>query len=218
MRHLQHCSQLWSHQRYPAGAHCRRMRGPRAKGQTRAENLSGEIVGIRNLETIKVLDIRLQKSIENSFKLLPRMFNIRPGRTKCFYENFGSFMKFNCSRAGNNSMNYIALPSSFSIPISRRMKWNHNIILKSTISFLDNISAMPLQQMILYTKITLFKRKGIFLKIGVDGEDLLIFGDYGIISLKWLCWGHSLALASRAYDWGYRSAPSSQSVIHLHLQ
>ena len=46
----------------------RRMRGPQAKGQTRAENLSGEIVGIRNLETIKVLDIRLQKSIENSFK------------------------------------------------------------------------------------------------------------------------------------------------------
>ena len=194
------------------------MRGPRAKGQTRAENLSGEIVGIRNLETIKVLDIRLQKSIENSFKLLPGMFNMRPGRTKCFYENFGSFMKFNCNRAGNNSMNYIALPSSFSIPISRRMKWNHNIILKSTISFLDNISAMPLQQMILYTKITLFKRKGIFLKIGVDGEDLLIFGDYGNISLKWLCWGQSLALASRAYDWGYRSAPSSQSVIHLHLQ
>ena len=123
-----------------------RMRGPGAKGQTRAENLSGEIVGIRNLETIKVLDIRLQKSIENSFKLLPGMFNIRPGRTKCFYENFGSFMKFNCSRAGNNSMNYIALPSSFSIPISRRMKWNHNIILKSTISFLDNI------QQCLYSK------------------------------------------------------------------
>ena len=146
MRHLQHCSQLWSHQRYPAGAHCRRMRGPRAKGQTRAENLSGEIVGIRNLETIKVLDIRLQKSIENSFKLLPGMFNMRPGRTKCFYENFGNFMKFNCSRAGNNSMNYIALPSSFSIPISRRMKWNHNIILKSTISFLDNI------QQCLYSK------------------------------------------------------------------
>ena len=35
-------------------------------------------------------------------------------------------------------MNYIALPSSFSIPISRRMKWNHNIIL-NTISFLYNI-------------------------------------------------------------------------------
>ena len=49
-----------------------------------------------------------------------------------------NFMKFNCSRAGNNSMNYIALPSSFSIPISRRMKWNHNIIL-NTISFLYNI-------------------------------------------------------------------------------